>query len=500
MRTFLRFALSGSLLLALFINVIPCGPAFVTPVFEIKSSPEFPYSEFAAGRLGIIKPEFHRSVLLAAFRYLNGGGFTPDEQKALTEVWRAEFRKEAYGDDDISETIKAWVAKRSEVVGKEEKLPPIYVERDYGGFDFFPNCTRNAFETATETLADRASTHGSESEAVKEWVRGQDAVFSNCSTGKVSPGEPEMSMPQWLQKDRAYQLAAASFYSMDYEDAKRRFRDIALDFDSPWRETADYLVARTLIRQASVGNMPAKTVELYEEAEQQLRNFSSSSGKFTDSAERMLGLIKYRTRPQERVRELAQKLTLNGGSNFRQDVIDYVWLLDKFERLALEDLERQQLTEQVKTFPQGELTSEQQIAVRRLKQLNGEETDTYTPGLPQPRTPDELAFRIYSQDYSQNWTIYVPIDATEAQALELAESTIGTPLTPELKDRVLTARQSAYSSRFGGNVAEAYEGGYHGDEKFSVGLMPPFLSDDEITNWLFSYPVSYTHLRAHETA
>ncbi len=74
----------------------------------------------------------------------------------------------------------------------------------------------------------------------------QDKVFTNCSSGKQIPDEANVSMPEWLQKDRAYQLAAASFYSLDYADAKRRFAEIALDFQSPWQETADYLVGRTL--------------------------------------------------------------------------------------------------------------------------------------------------------------------------------------------------------------------------------------------------------------
>ena len=33
---------------------------------------------------------------------------------------------------------------------------------------------------------------------------------------------------------------------------KEHFGEIAQDTESPWQETADYLVARTLIRQASL--------------------------------------------------------------------------------------------------------------------------------------------------------------------------------------------------------------------------------------------------------
>ena len=501
MRTAIRTLLCGSLIFSFLVNVIPCGPSFVTPVFSINSSPEFPYEDFAAGKLGIVRPAFHRSVLLAAYRYLNGGGFTPDEQKALTQVWRAEFRKEAYGDDSVEEAVKAWIEKRKEVAGKEEKLPPIYSERDYGGYDFFPNCTRSAFETATETLADRSSTHGVEDRAVKEWLRGQDAVFANCSSGKVSPGEPDSGMPLWLQKDRAYQMAAASFYSLDYEDAKRRFREIAQDFESPWRETADYLVARTLIRQASLGQKPQRAAELYSEAEQQLKSFVSSSGKFNDSAEKLLGLVKYRVHPEERVRELAQKLSSYGGPNFRQDVIDYVWLLDKFERLAYEEAERKRLSEKLRSEGITDLsrteglTSEQQNAVNRLRELSGMETlnpwrrEQNEKPLNDAADPNDLKITFYSADYTESWTIYVPVDSTDDEAVAKAEQLMNTQLSDDIRNRVREARQSAYSSRYSSGRAESYEGGYNGDEPESIGALPAFLRDDDLTNWLFTYQI-----------
>ena len=80
---------------------------------------------------------------------------------------------------------------------------------------------------------------------------GQDDVFENCSQGKQAPVDLPPGAPDWLQKDHEYQLAAAEFYSLDYETAKKHFAQIAQDTESPWAETADYLVARTLIRQAS---------------------------------------------------------------------------------------------------------------------------------------------------------------------------------------------------------------------------------------------------------
>src|SRR5262249_44123678 len=161
------------------------------------------------------------------------------------------------------------------------KPPAIYGDRSTPGTDyaFFPNCTKNAFETASDTLSDRMSAHGPSDPGVVDWVKAQDAVFSNCAAGKQTPEDAPVGAPDWLVKDRAYQKAAAKFYSMDYEDAKQSFRDIAHDFDSPWRETADYLVARTLIRQASLGGNVKRSNDFYDEAQNHIEHNVSPSGK-----------------------------------------------------------------------------------------------------------------------------------------------------------------------------------------------------------------------------
>src|SRR5213075_770222 len=101
----------------------------------------------------------------------------------------------------------------------------------------------------------------------------------NCANGKQTPEDAPAGAPDWLQKDRAYQKAAAEFYSLDYEAAKKHFTEISLDTESPWQETASYLIIRTLIRQASLTKNEQKADELYDEAELKLRNFVS--GKFS---------------------------------------------------------------------------------------------------------------------------------------------------------------------------------------------------------------------------
>lgn len=480
------------LLFTLFISAIPCGPSYLTPVFTVNRSPEFPYTDYAAGKLGIIRPRFHRSVLFTAYRWLNNNGLTGEEQKAMTEVWKAEFRNTEFRNEDVTDAVEQWKKARIDVVGDEEKLPAIYVEREYGGYNFFPNCTRNAFETAVETLNSRKISHGSDDRFVREWVAGQDKVFENCSAGASMPAAADPGMPEWLQKDRAYQLAAASFYSMRYDEAKKRFADIATDSSSPWQETADYLVARTLIRQASTGSQAANAKKYYYEAEQHLQQFVSSSGKFSASAQRLQGLIKYRIRPEERVRELAMNLSYSGGNqNFRQDVIDYTWLMDKFEAeiLKREELRKTKDTENDKSnldLPKLIPGSGINITIDGVDRSDQIPQQSPTPS-PVKQNDSDLLIIVYNDDYTNSWRYYVRAEATDEEAITEGLRYITDPMTDAMRERIRSARQNAYSDRFSSGSGSGYEGGYYGDEKMTPELLPAYLSGDDLTNWLFVY-------------
>ena len=184
-----RYIATISLIFAFLSNALPCGPGYTTPLFDTTSAPENPWADYAAGRLGIVKPTFHRSVLIAAYRHIAGNGLNAAEQQALVDVWTAEIENKDFADDTIDEAVQAWVTKRKDVFEKEEKPPEIYAERAYGGYDFFPNCTKNAFETATETLGNRIAKHGPSDTSVVDWTKAQDQVFQNCSSGKQTPGE-----------------------------------------------------------------------------------------------------------------------------------------------------------------------------------------------------------------------------------------------------------------------------------------------------------------------
>lgn len=474
-----RFFAAALVLVAITVNAFPCGPGYVTPVFDNDRSPESPYRDFASGNLGIVKPTYRRMVLLAAYRYLTGGGFSDSEQQALIEFWQSEIDNRGPDDTvEVETAVKSWVAARKGVVGNEAKTPDIYVERAWGGYDFFPNCTRNAFETATKTLSDRVASHGSDDKDVKNWLKAQDQVFANCSSGRSIPAAPSAELSEWLQKDRAYQIAAAEFYALDYRGARQRFAEIALDTASPWQETAEYLVGRTLIREASLNQNPVATEALYVEADQVLQSVAIKGGKFADDADRLLGVVKYRLRPQERVRELAQKIAYQSDSRFRQDLVDYNWLLDKYEKETLETEEKRKAAAEA--------------------QNNPENTNASVPeSTPEP-DGDKIMLYLYIDD--QSYMISIPATASDDDAVNEAQRAVGKPLTDKQKEDVRSQRQSAYAARFTDRRDGGYQGGYWGSETMRVELLPAVVRQDELSEWLFTYQIqsedAYQHARS----
>jgi len=517
-----RIALSLLLVSLLLSSAIPCGPGYVTPLFDVDKIPEAPYTGYAAGRLGIVKPGFKRAALIAAYRYINGSGLNDSEQKAIVEVWRAAFDNREFADTSIDDALKTWIAKRKEVMANEKRSPEIYADRTDGGYDFFPNCAKNAFEVAADTLSDRVSAHGPTDASVVDWVNAQDLVFQNCTSGRRTPPDAPAGAPEWLQKDRAYQKAAADFYALDYEAAKREFAEIAADNASPWQETADYLVARTLIRQASLAKDPARSAAIYIEAEQQLERFISRTGKFNRSAEQLMGLVRYRTHPKERVLELSR--TINGyGDNqdFRQNVIDYTWLLDKFESEAMRAEQKRQLRE-IKPGATADDIVRANVATALANieaditanvddgnvSLYGEVRKAQLAGIMQAvssaagvkSVKNELEVtdaddavaggkvKVYIyRDEGEPVTVYADPAASDDDVLSLVQKAVGKPLNDDLKKRALNAWHDAYGRRFTDNRSKDYEGGYAGDDKLTPAQFPDFLRRDEMTEWLFVY-------------
>ena len=476
---------------------LACGPSFVEPVFALESSPDVPLENFIRGRIGIVKPTWGRKSLFIAFRLMNGAAFSFDEERALLEALSGAAPEE----DKNDEAVKNWIAARKQIAA-EEKTSPIYRERNYAGYNFFPNCTRNAFEVATETLKNRVASYGADNKDVREWLVGQDAVFEICSSGSDLPRELGAESAGWLRKDREYQIAAAKFYALNFDQARADFEKIAADAESDWRETADYLIARTLVRQASLTKDDARSREIYLQAEWHLSHLLGKGGKFYSASKRLLGLVKYRTQPEERLQELANQLAYqNGNDNLRQDLIDYEWLIADFEAeiLKIEEQRKETLrrTEKIKkgeTVP--EPTSER-VFEWQAKQREIETGEKISIG---------ISYQKPDAEYPGYAGIDFKFDAADAEILKAFEEKIGRKLTAEELEKLKEAKERALEQRkiylganfrFARDFAGSDRRDYWGDDELNYDLMPAFLRSTELTDWLLTFeiasPDSYAH-------
>ena len=343
--TNLRFhSLLAALLAVVLLATSPafaCGPFLIEAVFVHRVHPTFPLERFAAGRLGVVQPSYARSYLYVAYRYLQDAPFTPDEQKALSELWKDRLNYGGSpGDEDW---VKSWLAARRKVVATDPAEIKVYRDREKPNeYESFMNCQKDSFDTAITTLEARIAKYGADSPAVKTWVEAQDQVFSNCGGGSSIPGELTGEADALMRADRAYQIAAANFYATNFDEARKRFEAIASDSSSPWQQTAVYLVARALGRKGSLGP-PEQKQESLEAAEAQLRKILADNklSSLHAASLRLLNLVRLRAHPAERLHELAELLqTKKPDPNFKQDLWDYTALLDGF--LEKDDAERKQ--------------------------------------------------------------------------------------------------------------------------------------------------------------
>ena len=342
-----------------------CGPDFPSAVFVLPHGPGGDYAAYAKGRLGVPQPEYFTRNLVVAFDWMTGRGLSAEEQKQAAAVQQfyetggsymspEDLRKNASG-------LASWTAARGRfgVIPGEEPVGEIAMERHVPGDDYetFQNCLDDAFANAAKTLDALAAAHGMKDPAAADWVRGQDAVFTNCGDGKApqyfgpgqappAPPQPRMpvaagtSAPQWLQKDRAYQMAAAKFYALDFDGAAKAFGQIAADKASPWAEIAPYLVARSHVRAATLeyrrpfDDSNAAKVKVAEDARltewktahEQLAGLSGK-GAWGNAARALQDFVDARYMPDAQAGVLAERLHGKpGDTNFRQALIDLTYL------------------------------------------------------------------------------------------------------------------------------------------------------------------------------
>ena len=315
-----------------------CGPFFPEAVFTYREYPGADLGRYMGGQLGVIQPTYQRSYLFVAYRYLSGKPLARKEQQALLEP----VQQSASGPAQ-------WQAARSKIPGAGPG-PSVNVFRRIPGsqWESYLNCPEDAFRTAARTFQQRLEAFGAAHPGLKSWIAAQDAVFSNCSQGQSIPPPPEAGLPPVLKADRAYQIAAACFYGGKLGEAEKRFREIATDPSSPWSRMAPYLVARTLIRKATLRAEPGADLATLAQAETQLRSVLGDGNlKQTHAAAAgLLDFVAARLHPRERLRELSQALAdPNRARDLPQNLTDFEYLM-KRSATGLED----GLVEWVSTF------------------------------------------------------------------------------------------------------------------------------------------------------
>lgn len=325
MRIFTGLAATAVLaVLTLPTDLDSCSIAPPEPVFATTERPAATAAEFRAGEIGVIQPTFRRRYLVAAYRTLTGAPVSEKEA-----AWMLPSASTATTDSaaPAKSPDEAWAEARKGVAGLAAAA---YIDsyksaKSGGEVVYFRNCMDAAFDTARQTLAARIAKWGATSANVRDWTAAQDTVFSNCSGEKVAiPAPAPAGADPLLAADRRYQIAAAYFYACDWRKAREAFTAIAAERDSPWRNIAPYLIARTYVREASLDVKPAALAE----AESRFQAIANDRARpeLREASLRMVDYVRTRRDPAKRIAELGAALG-QASKTDEQTLTDYTYLL-----------------------------------------------------------------------------------------------------------------------------------------------------------------------------
>lgn len=337
-----------------------CGPDFEPDVF-IKTTLPDDLVAFAQGHLGILQPGYDSNEYAVAWRYLTGGKLSDEERSAYVPSppgpskvydWRnltpdqIAAAQQAEKEEDLkAQPAGRWQIARTKFAADAPSAgPATSFPTDYSNNIVFDenylNCPGPAFENALLTLNQRQHTWGAQSPYLVDWVRAQDAVFSNCADKPGGmPASAANSSPALLKADRAYQIASATFYAKRFDEAATQFEAIAADSSSPWSKWGAYLAARATVRKAFAmgkatdpysgdrAGYDAATMAL---AQKMLEALLAEPNPMPsrEAIQHELNFIRIRTEPEKRAAEICAALTGPAADpNFAQDLEDLSWLL-----------------------------------------------------------------------------------------------------------------------------------------------------------------------------
>ena len=325
-------------------NIFPCAN-MVENRFVNKKMPEVPQQPYVDGKLGILWPGYQRRYLVLAYRYLDHKPLSAAERASLEGRMRPNIVPPGSPEPDTPVTV--WLKARSHALGLKQVQPVEIQPMKVNGFSQYPNCGDDAFTNAAATVIRRAQKFGVASDAIQDWVSGQDAVFMNCGSAadlmwysddekrppKVLYEPRPVTLDSALLKyDRQYQVAAANFYYGDFDRSAADFQAIAHQPDSPWRTWAPYLVARSYVRKATlapIGDQSFNPVDM-RAAESQLRTVlaDQSLAPVHPAAQSLLHYVEARLYPERRAHAIADELAAGVSGRMVDELFDYTLLLD----------------------------------------------------------------------------------------------------------------------------------------------------------------------------
>jgi hypothetical protein len=250
------------------------------------------------GHLGILRPTFTDNRLYAAYRIMLGRGFSEGQARQV-------LARCCGAPETSSDAVTSWGDLRRRILGTPAAPGTSFRQRPDDMRLFDVSCLPNAYRNSAATLRARIAEHGANSPLLREWVVGQDAVLRNCDSDAPVPDELP-NAPAWLKADRAYQIAAAYFYRLDYARAGELFAAIGRDAASPWQKAARYLVARCAVHAA----IEQKTPALIADAQRAVDTVAADPdlGDYRAEAPKLASLLAFAARPRERAIELERAL------------------------------------------------------------------------------------------------------------------------------------------------------------------------------------------------
>ncbi len=274
-----------------------CGPFLPEAEFAPERGPLDP-AQYARGDLGVVRPTFRTRDLFVAWRALTGVPLNPQEAAAI-------YPQPSNGPYVSPATV--WLDARKQVQGMAP--PPNFIGTERRSLDpkdyfYFPNCLDDAFAAAAARLQSLAARWGASSVPVRQWAAAQDQVFDNCTAGPNIPAPLPAGTDADLAAERAYQIAAAEFYAGRFDAAERDFGALTANPAAP------YLVARSMIREATLRKDPARL----RAAADQLNAVVAGSGpgRWKDAARSLLGYIQSRLEPQAHLKEISTEMVKPG--------------------------------------------------------------------------------------------------------------------------------------------------------------------------------------------